>query len=159
MLHVLGAKLQSGSSCNHTSSLASASKRTWGLLKVGNMLCNRDACALVFLKRCWACSAVTDDSRRRMTQRLLSVVIHDDEWGNIPEGTYLCNALPCAYATIEARLKAARVKPSVLQSPIKVPRCGLQTLQSPNSSRAGEAIVHRLAPCCACAHEILVGER
>ena len=158
MLDVLRAKLQPGSSYSQASSLAAASKRKWGQLQVGSTLCDRDECASVFLKRCWACSSVTDESRRRMTQRL-SVVAHDHEWGNIPEGTYLCSALTCAYTTLEARLRAANRNPSVLQSPVKVARRGLQTLLSPNNSHVAEAIAHRLAPCCACTHDILVDER
>ena len=65
MLDVLRAKLQPGSSYSHASSLATASKRKWGQLQVGSTLCDREECASVFLKRCWAYSSVTDDSRRR----------------------------------------------------------------------------------------------
>ena len=36
-----------------------------------------------------------------MTQRLLSVVTHDDKWGNIPEGTYIRSALLCAYVRLK----------------------------------------------------------
>ena len=62
---VLHGKLQTNSECSLVSLAKQPNqrvRRVWDALSIGDVLCDRDSCALAFLRRCWVCSEAPEGS-------------------------------------------------------------------------------------------------